>query len=54
MTKILSSADFIVEDCCLRWFDAKVESHHKGLEYLLRFLVNADEYIYGKRHLSAD
>ena len=33
----------------LGWFDARVESYDKEAGYLLRFLVNEDEFIYAKK-----
>lgn len=46
----LVSVECVGEDkVALGWFDARIESYHKGLGYLLRFLVNEEEFIYAKK-----
>ena len=37
------------EKVALGWFDARIESYQKRLGYLLRFLINEEEYIYAKK-----
>ncbi|XP_078371074.1 uncharacterized protein LOC144654724 [Oculina patagonica] len=46
----LVSVECIGDDkVALGWFDARIESYHKSLGYLLRFLANEGEYIYAKK-----
>ncbi|KAL9950738.1 hypothetical protein ACROYT_G043289 [Oculina patagonica] len=46
----LVSVECIGDDkVALGWFDARIESYHKSLGFLLQFLVNEEEYIYAKK-----
>jgi hypothetical protein len=46
----LVSVECMGEDkVSLGWYDARIECYQKGLGYLLRFLVDQNEYIYAKK-----